>query len=399
MALASWTKGIARSALQDMLIASTQPGLLSFALGLPAAELFPTDDFARAIASVLDKDRRALQYGPPFHPLKEQIVELMARRGVACSAKQVFLTSGAQQGTNLLTRLLLDQGGIVLLEEKTYTGFQQVLQPYQPQVITAPTDLCAGMDVTAVEGILQRGLRPAFIYIVTDGHNPFSVSMSLENRRRLSDLARRYQVPIIEDDPYGFLCYEPTSWPPLRAFDDRWVFYVGTFSKILAPAVRTGWLIVPEDFIPYLAIVKEASDIDMAPLNQRAISAYLETGAMPSHLAAIRLEYGRRRDAMLNALQTRFPAETRWQKPASGLFIWVELPDHVDTQRLFNEAIEMEQVAFIPGQAFDVGQGSGSKNGMRLNFSNSSVAQIEDGIARLGRVLKRHLAQSASKLV
>lgn len=399
MALASWTKGIARSALQDMLIASTQPGLISFALGLPAAELFPTDDFARAIAFVLGGDQRALQYGPPFHPLKEQIVELMAQRGVACAAEQVFLTSGAQQGTNLLTRLLLDHGGIVLLEERTYTGFQQVLQPYQPQVIKAPTDLCSGMDVTAVEGILQRGARPALIYAVTDGHNPLSVSMSLENRQRLSDLARRYQVPIIEDDPYGFLCYEPTSSPPLRAFDDKWVFYVGTFSKILAPAVRTGWLIVPEEIIPYLAIIKEASDIDMAPLNQRAISAYLETGAMTAHLSAMRLEYGRRRDAMLNALQTHFPAETRWRKPTSGLFIWVELPDHLDTQRLFKEAIETERVAFIPGQAFDVGSDRGSTNGLRLNFSNSPIAQIEDGIARLGRVLKKHLAQSASRLV
>lgn len=399
MTLANWTKGIARSALQDMLIASTRPGLISFALGLPAAELFPTDDFARAMASVLDRDQRALQYGPPFHPLKEQIVELMAQRGVVCAAEQIFLTTGAQQGINLLARLLLDPGGTVLLEERTYTGFQQVLQPYQPQVIKAPTDLHAGMDVAAVERILQRGLRPALMYAITDGHNPLSVSLSLENRQRLSDLARRYQVPIIEDDPYGFLYYESTSLPPLRAFDDKWVFYVGTFSKILAPAVRTGWLIVPKELIPCLAIIKEASDIDMAPLSQRAVSAYLETGAMPAHLASIRREYRRRRDAMLNALQTHFPAEARWLKPASGLFIWVELPDQVDTKRLFNEAIEKERVAFIPGQAFDVGPDRGATNGLRLNFSNSPVEQIEDGIARLGRVLKRHLAKTASTFV
>lgn len=394
--LAGWTRALTRSALQDMLVASTQPGLLSFALGLPAAELFPTEDFASAVARVLATDPRALQYGPPLRPLKRQVVELMALRGVACREEQVFLTTGAQQGINLLVRLLLDPGGAVLLEERTYTGFQQVLQPHQPQLIPMPTDLEDGMDVQAVEQALRRGPRPALLYAVTDGHNPLGVSMSLEGRERLAALAGRYGFPIIEDDPYGFLCYEPAPLPPLRAFEERWVFYVGTFSKILAPAVRTGWIVVPEEIVPFLANLKEASDIDMAPLSQRAVSSYLDAGVLPAHLTVLRDEYRRRRDAMLDALERHFPAEARWRKPSSGLFIWVEVPDSIDLRRLWREAIELERVAFIPGQAFDVVGNQPAGNGLRLNFSNCTTSQIEDGIARLGRMLKRHLSSASA---
>lgn len=394
--LADWTQALTRSALQDMLVASTQPGLLSFALGLPAAELFPTEDFGAAVARVLATDPRALQYGPPLRPLKGQVVELMALRGVACREEQVFLTTGAQQGINLLVHLLLDPGRPVLLEERTYTGFQQVLQPYRPRLMTVPTDPENGIDVGAVEQALRRGPRPALLYAVTDGHNPMGVSLSLEHRERLAALARQHGIPVIEDDPYGFLCYEPVPLPPLRAFEERWVFYVGTFSKILAPAVRTGWLVVPEELIPLLANVKEASDIDMAPLSQRAVSSYLETGALAAHLMALRDEYRRRRDAMLDALGRHFPEEARWRKPAGGLFVWVDVPDEVDLRQLWREAIEFERVAFIPGQAFDVVGGQASGNGLRLNFSNSTPPQIEDGIARLGRMLKRHLSSAPS---
>jgi 2-aminoadipate transaminase len=390
--LAGWTQALTRSALQDMLVASTQPGLISFALGLPAAELFPTGDFAAAVARVLATDPHALQYGPPLRHLKSQIVGLMALRGVSCREEQVFLTTGAQQGLNLLVRLLLEPRGAVLLEERSYTGFQQVLQPYQPQTIRVSTDPDEGMDVGAVEQALSRGPRPALLYAVTDGHNPLGVSMSLEHRERLAALAGRHGLPVIEDDPYGFLCYEPAPLPPLRAFEERWVFYVGTFSKILAPAVRTGWVVVPEELVPLLANVKEASDIDMAPLSQRAVSSYLETGALPAHLTALRDEYRRRRDAMLDALERHFPDEARWRKPTSGLFIWVEVPDGVDLRRLWREAIEVARVAFIPGQAFDVASGQSPGNGLRLNFSNSTPAQIEEGIASLGRMLKRHLS-------
>lgn len=391
-ALAKWTVANKRSALQDMLVACARPEIISFALGLPGAELFPTASIAQAINQTLEMDQGALQYGPPFQPLKRHVVSLMKSRGVDCREEQVFLTTGAQQGLSLLVRLALDPGATVILEEKTYTGFQQALYPSQPHILTVSTNLKTGMDVAAVEDLLSRGARPALIYSITDGNNPLAVSMSLEKRERLVELARQYRVPVIEDDPYGFLCYEDLSLPPLRAFDDEWVWYVGTFSKILAPALRTGWLVVPESLIPHLAILKEASDIDMSPLSQRVISAYLDTGQIWEHIATLRREYGRRRDAMLRALHASFPDSTRWRKPASGFFIWVELPVTVDSEELLITSIETEKVAFIPGHAFDVRPGPHARNCIRLNFSNTTVEQIEDGIARLGRAVHRLMA-------
>lgn len=387
-ALARWTRSIRRSALQDMLVASARPGVLSFALGLPAAELFPAADFAEAVAHVLATDPRALQYGPPFRPLRQHVVSLMAMRGVECREEQVFLTAGAQQGVNLLARLLLEPGSRVIVEEMAYTGCQQVLRASEADILTVPTDFRTGIDVDAVERLLESGERPALLYTVPEGHNPLAVSMSLEKRVRLAELARAYRMPIVEDDAYGLLCYEPPP-PPLRALEDRWVFYVGTFSKVIAPSLRTGWVVVPESLIPHLAILKEASDIDTAPLSQRAISAYLDAGHLPAHLEKLRREYRLRRDAMLGALREHFPAGARWETPSSGLFIWVELPEGVDTGALLEVALETEQVAFIPGHAFCVNDENPATNRMRLNFSNSSVGRIEDGVRRLARALKK----------
>jgi 2-aminoadipate transaminase len=389
ISLAGWTKALKPSALQDMLRASARPGILSLALGLPAAELFPAADYAPSVARVLANDPRALQYGPPFQPLKQQVVRLMEARGVRCGEEQIFLTAGAQQGVHMLARLLLEPGATVVTEELTYTGFQQVLQPYQPRILTVPTDSATGMDVAALEQLLASGERPSLIYSVTDGHNPVSVSMSREKRVRLAELARHYRVPVIEDDPYGFLFYEEAALPPLRAFEDRWVFYAGTFSKILAPGLRTGWLVVPENLIAPLSVVKESIDIDMAPLNQRAISDYIAAGHLEGHLDKLRREYRLRRDTMLRALGEHFPTGARWNSPASGLFVWVELPGDVDTGVLLETAIESEQVAFLPGFAFNVGARPCRRNTMRLNFSNAAPQLIEEGITRLGRLLGR----------
>jgi len=382
------TRGVKRSALQDMLVEASRPDVLSFALGLPAAELFPTAAYARAIAHVLSTERRAMQYGPPFQPLKEQIVKLMALRGVECKPEQVFLTTGAQQGVNLLTRSLLHPGRQVMVEEMTYTGFQQVIEQYQLEVITVSTNIETGMEVDAVQSLLEKGVRPAFIYTVTDGHNPLAVSMSIGKRATLVELARRYRVPIIEDDPYGFLYYQEAPIPPLRAFDDQWVLYVGSFSKILAPALRVGWVVVPESSIADLSNLKEASDIDTCTLNQRAISFFIDAGHLKTHLPMLRKIYRARRDAMLHALDQYFPSASRWHKPTSGVFIWVELPKEVNTSELLKVVLGTERIAFIPGQAFCVNEDYQASHCMRLNFSNSSLESIEDGVSRLARVLK-----------
>ena len=385
--LAGWTRAIKRSVLQEMLILTAQPNILSFALGLPAHEMFPSGKFAQACSEALAIDPRALQYGPPFQPLKRHVVKLMALRGVQCSEEQVFLTAGAQQAMNLLARLLLDPGGSILIEELTYNGFQQIVEPYHPRILTVSTCPETGMDVAAVEAILASGIRPALIYSVTDGHNPMGTSMSLEKRRRLVMVAREYHVPIIEDDAYGFLHYEDNLLPPLRAFDDEVVFYVGSFSKILAPALRVGWIIAPEPLIVKLSIVKEASDIDTSTFSQRAISAYLDAGHLPDHIDGLRAEYRFRRDAMDSSLRECFAGNARWIKPKSGLFMWVELTEPINTTEFMRLSVQQEQVAFIPGNAFSVQDVMLASNCMRLNFSNNPVNRIKDGIERLARVL------------
>lgn len=365
----------------------SRPGVLSFALGLPAAELFPAAAYAKAIAQAISADQRAMQYGPPFEPLKEHIANLMALRGVECKSEQVFLTTGAQQGISLLSQLLLNPGERVMVEEMTYTGFQQVIERYQPEILTVPTNIETGMEVDVAQELLEWGERPDFIYTVTDGHNPLAVSMSRTKRAHLVGLAKQYRIPIIEDDPYGFLYYQDTAIPPLRALDDQWVLYVGSFSKILAPALRVGWIIAPEALIMSLASIKEASDINTSTLSQRAISSYIDAGYLNTHLQMLRSEYRARRDAMLHALDKHFPGDSQWHEPTSGVFIWVELSKEVDTSKALKMALETERIAFIPGEAFCINNGRQASHCMRLNFSNASVESIEEGIARLGRVL------------
>jgi 2-aminoadipate transaminase len=371
-----------------MLSITARPGILSFALGFPAPELFPAAAYSQAISHVLATDVVALQYSPPLKRLKSHIVALMARRGVVCSEEQVFLTSGAQQGMNLLARLLLEHGGPVLLEEISYTGMQIVLEPFQPRILTVPTDLDTGMDVDAVEMLLANGARPAFIYSMTESHNPLGVSLSLDKRIRLAELARRYCVPVVEDDVYGFLNYDGTPLPPVRKFEAECVYYIGSFSKILAPALRVGWVVVPEHLTPLLSLVKDATDLDCSALSQRLVSAYLDSGHLDAHLEVLCREYRMRRDTMVEALAQHLPEGTSWVIPTGGLFIWVELPHSIDAGALLKTAVETEQVAYIPGYVFCSGKNGYKKNCMRLNFSNCNPEKIRDGIARLGRVVK-----------
>ncbi len=384
--LAGWTHTMQRSVLRQMLAVVSRPGILSFAGGLPAPDLFPTADYSRALAHVLATDRGALQYGPPFAPLKAHIVRLMAERGVACSAEQIFLTTGAQQALDVLTRLLLDDGGQVLLEEIVYTGIRQVVAPYRPHVLPVRTDLETGIEIADVIDYLEGGAKPAFLYIIPDAHNPLGISLSAAKRRRLAEVAAAMNLVILEDDPYGFLSYDGRCLPPVRAHNDSHVFYVGSFSKIMAPALRLGWLVAPEALLPKLTVIKEAGDLESSALTQRAVAAYLDAGHLPEHLARLSAEYRCRRDTMLAAMHRHFPPGVSWTVPRAGMFIWVTLPEHVDAGALLETAVERERVAFIPGQAF-AHPGAAAANTMRLNFSNCCLADIEEGIERLGRVL------------
>jgi 2-aminoadipate transaminase len=386
--VADWLRGSERSVLREMLATGARPEILTFALGLPATELLPRQAFFEALAETLRNDKLALQLGPPFHPLKQRIAELMLRRGVSCRAEQVFLTAGAQQALSLLARLLLDDGSQVIVEEVTYTGLHMAIQPHRPQVITVSTDPEQGIDIDEVEQLLAGGVRPAFIFAMSDGHNPLGISLPLRKRERLVEIARRYRVPVVEDDVYSFLSYHQPPAPPMRAFDDRWVLYVNSFSKLLGPGLRAGWMIVPEALIPRLSIIKDLSDIDSCTLTQRAIAAYLQSDQLDGHLASIRGEYKDRRDRMLRALEKHFTGVATWTTPTSGVFIWLRFTQGIDTAELLKLAVEREHVAFIPGKAFSAGGSDSANECLRLNFTYCQREQIEEGVFKLARAAR-----------
>ena len=243
--LSRWMRGQHRSPLREMIAIAAQPGTLSLAAGLPTPEALPAPEYAVALHEVLAADPSALQYRPPYAPLKEQIAALMAERGVRCRSEQIVLTTGAQQAIGIAAKLFLDPGGAVLTEEAIYPGVSQAIAPFAPNVVTVGTDPESGMDVGQLDARLASGTRPAFVYAMADGHNPCGVGLSRTKRWQLVELARRHRVPIVEDDAYGFLGCEADHPPPLRALDDEWVIYVGTFSKTIAPALRLGWMVLP----------------------------------------------------------------------------------------------------------------------------------------------------------
>jgi 2-aminoadipate transaminase len=376
------------SGLREVMDLATRPGILSLAVGLPAADLFPMAALAEAAAHLFATDPGSMQYAPALKPLKAQIAELMAVRGARVRPEQIFLTTGSQQAMDLLCRLLVDPGAQVLLEETVYDGIQLAVKRQDVEVLTVSTDSATGIDVDRVEALLESGARPCLLYVITEGHNPLGVSLSVEKRHRLVELARTHGIPIVEDDAYGFLYYGDKPEPPLRALDDKWVFYLGSFSKILAPALRAGWAVVPEELAPRMSMLKHAADLDTPSFSFRTISAYLEAGGLPGHLETIRAEYRRRRDAVLQALQEHFPPEVRWNRPSSGMFVWVELPREMDATVLLRAAVETEQVAFSPGDVFASRAGGHARHCLRLSFANNPPERLEEGIRRLGRVIR-----------
>jgi 2-aminoadipate transaminase len=387
---ANWMCGNEPQALRKLMgIVGRRPNILSFALGWPDPALFPRAAISAALVSAIDENPLALQLGPPLPDLRREIAALMRRRGVACDESQVFLTAGAQQALDLLARLLVDPGASVVVEEVTYPGMHMALRPLAPTYCYVPTDERDGMDVDALQALLSR-TRPRFIYVMSDGHNPLGVSLAPSKRRRLVELARAHQVPIIEDDPYGFFQYgsgDPLA--PMRALDDEWVYYVGSFSKIVAPGLRVGWIVAPEHLIPKLSIVKDLSDIDGCTLVQHGLARFLAAGALAPHVDTLRREYRERRDAMLGALERHMPEGTRWSTPQSGMFVWAQLPSTIDTTILLEHAIE-RGVAFLPGPPFAPGSRIAA-SAMRLCFASCPRDRIEDGVATIGALATQAL--------
>jgi 2-aminoadipate transaminase len=378
------------SAVREILKVAEQPDVLSFAGGLPAPELFPVEAIAEAHAEVLARDgRAALQYSTTegYGPLREWVVARLARRGIRVTTDQVLITNGSQQGIDLVGRVLLDPGDAVAVENPSYLAALQTFAGCEASFLPIASD-DEGMDVAALErAIVER--MPKLIYVVAEFANPKGTTLSYERRLRLVRLAQKHRIPILEDDPYGELRFRGVAPPPLAALDDAGVVvHLGTFSKTLAPGLRLGWLVGPKELVRAVTIAKQAADLHTATLAQRATAALLARFDYDAHLTRLRAVYGERCLTMLSALERHFPHGTRWTQPDGGLFIWTELPAGLSADEIFAHALR-EKVAFVPGSAFYADAPRCEM--MRLNYSNRPADMIEEGMARLGRVVRQRL--------
>jgi 2-aminoadipate transaminase len=397
---ANRTQRMGSSVIRELLKLTEQPDIISFAGGLPAPEVFPVEEFKQACIYVLDNfGPQSLQYSPTegYRPLREMIARHTGRYSVKVTAENIVITSGSQQALDFIGRVFINQGDHVIVESPTYLGALQAWNAYGAQYISVPSDE-NGMIVDRLEEALRIG--PKFIYVLPNFQNPSGTTLSLERRKKLVELADRYGVPIVEDDPYGQLRFEGDHLPSLVWLDSQYrgdngtytgnVIYLSTFSKLLAPGIRLAWVIAPEQVIRKLIHSKQAADLSTAAFNQMVAFEVAKHGFLDEHVKVIRSTYKERRDIMLEMMAETFPSEVHWTKPLGGMFLWGILPEWMDAADLLNEAIE-RKVAFVPGGSFH--PNGGGKNTMRINFSYSRPEFIREGIARLGTLLKEKVAQ------
>ncbi len=379
--VASWLQGRERSLLRRLVDQIARPGVVSLAGGLPAVEHFPSQAYGEIVRELLC-DPESMQYVPSCGELKERIVEVMRRRGVECGADEILVTTGAQQALDVAVQGVLNPGGSVAVERFAYAGFREVLAPHAPRLVTLPSGLDDGLDVEALERCLLAGARPSLVYVIPDAHNPLGVSLPRQARERLVVLAHDYDFVILEDDPYGLLCCDGEFEPPLAALDSERVVYAGTFSKILAPALRLGWLRLPASLVETFAAVKEIGDLECSRLSVLAVVRLLRDLDLERHLELLRGTYRRRRNAMLEALAAHLPAGCAFTEPGGGMFVWVELREGVDGERLLQRTLTERQVAFVPAAAFaDGADRSAPGNAARLSFSRLEPEALREAVA------------------
>jgi 2-aminoadipate transaminase len=388
---ASRTKVMKSSAMRDLMAVTARPEVISLAGGLPDTSTFPPDTFAAVAQRIASEScAKALQYGPTegLEETKVCIAEVMSAEGMRVDLEDMLVTTGGQQVIDLVTKTLIDPGDVVVAEGPTYPGAASVFTAYQADVVQIDMD-ADGMRVDLLEDTLDRldreGRRPKFIYTVPSFQNPAGVTMSLPRRRRLVEVAHERELLILEDNPYGLLRYEGDPPSPLLSLDGGvYVMYLGTFSKILSPGIRLGWVVAPPPVLEKINLGKQAADLCTSTLSQLMVQAYFAEGHWRDYVESLTEIYRGRRDTMLDALADHFPPQAEWTRPSGGLFIWATLPDFIDTTDLLARALH-ENVAFVPGEAaFLDGRG---RNAMRLNFSGSDEDAIREGIRRIGEVV------------
>jgi len=372
------------SIIREILKISSQPGVISFAGGLPAPELFPVSDLQDIASDLLGKHGAScLQYSLSrgIVPLREHLAERAALRGTSTNMENILITSGAQQAIELVARAFIEPGDHIITENPTYVGALQAFNYYQARYSTIEID-DDGMLVDQVEDRILR-FRPKLIYTVSNFQNPSGVSMSEERRKQLVEVANRYNVPIIDDNPYGDIYFTGRRLKSLKSIGGDEVIALRSFSKTLTPGLRIGWMNGPADIMSHFEKVKQCTDLHTSTFGQYLVYEYLKRGLLEPHIEKIRADYSAKRNIMLDVMDEHFPKAVEWTRPEGGLFLWVVLPKHMSAKDLLPKAIA-SKVAYVYGQPFFAN--GGGENTLRLNFSNANPDDIVTGIKKLGKL-------------
>jgi 2-aminoadipate transaminase len=375
------------SAIREILKITMRPEITSFAGGLPSPATFPVERMKAAFDTVLtNQGKIALQYGPTdgYGPLREWVADSLSTDGARILPEQVLMVSGSQQGLDLLGKVLIDEGSNVMVETPSYLGALQAFSIYGPNFISVPSDE-HGLIPEAVE---QLGKGARLLYSLPNFQNPTGRTLPLERRFALVEACARLGLPLIEDDPYGALSYRNDPLPKMINMNPAGVIYMGSFSKVLTPGIRLGYVVAPTPLILKMEQAKQAADLHTAQLTQMVVYEAVKDGFLQTHIPTIRKLYADQCQAMLDALQTYFPAGTSWTKPEGGMFIWVTLPAHIDSGALLKEAVE-QHVAFVPGAPFYANEPQ--QNTLRLSFVTVPPEKIRAGIERLGKLIAAKL--------
>jgi 2-aminoadipate transaminase len=379
------------SVLREILKVTDRPGVLSLAGGLPSPDTFPVDAVRAASERVLrDAPREALQYAASegYGPLREWVAaHLKTAQGMHVQPSQVLITTGSQQALDLAGKVLIDAGAPVAVEAPTYLGALQAFSPFEPRFVGVEGD-DEGPDPQAIRGLAQQAAGCRFMYVLPNFQNPTGRVMPELRRQQVIAAAQAARVPLLEDNPYGDLWYDA---PPAPSLASRWpegCLYMGSFSKVLAPGLRLGYVVAPPALFPKLLQAKQAADLHTPGFNQRLVYEVIRDGFLDRHVPTIRAQYRQQRDAMQVALQMHMPAGTEWTAPSGGMFFWLRLPPGCDALALFQRAVDAG-VAYVPGAPF-YAQAADART-VRLSFVTLSSADIADAVAILGRVLREHL--------
>lgn len=381
-------ENIKASEIRELLKLTQKPEIISFAGGLPATESFPIKEFIKIGKKVLEESGdKALQYGPTegYEPLRGAIAKRLKKVSVDVKSENILITSGSQQGLDFAAKIFINPGDVILCESPTYLGAINAFKAYEPKFVEIETDK-DGMLMDKLESALEENDNVKFIYAIPDFQNPSGKTWSVDRRKQLVELANKYNVAIIEDNPYGELRFEGEVLPAIKHFDTEGrVAFLGTFSKILCPGLRLGWIAADTDFLEKFILVKQGADLQSSTISQMEAAMFFQIYDVDAHIQKIIDLYKKRRDVMLKTMEEEFPEEVTYTYPEGGLFTWVVLPEHMNARELAVKALE-KNVAYVPGGSFY--PNGGNENTFRLNYSSMDEERIVEGIKRLAQVIK-----------